>query len=42
MKTIMFNSIIGIDISKNTFEVALLINNKINDSNIFSNNLDGF
>lgn len=42
MKTIKFNNIIGIDISKNTFDVALLINNKLNDSNIFSNNLEGF
>ncbi len=42
MKTTKFNNIIGIDISKNTFDVALLINNKLNDSNIFSNNLEGF
>jgi len=42
MKPIKFNNIIGIDISKNTFDAAFLINNKLDDSNIFSNNLQGF
>jgi len=42
METIKVNNIIGIDISKKTFDVALLINNKLNESNIFSNNLEGF
>ncbi len=42
MKTIKFNNIIGIDISKNTFDVALLINNKLNESNSFSNDDNGF
>jgi len=42
MKNIKCNNIIGIDISKNTFDVALLINNKLKDSNIFSNDNNGF
>ncbi len=42
MKTIKFNNIIGIDISKKTFDVALLVNNKLSDSHIFSNNIEGF
>ncbi len=42
MKTIKFNNIAGIDISKNTFDVAFLINNKFDKSNIFFNNLQGF
>lgn len=42
MKNIKLNNIIGIDISKATLDVALLINNELIDSNSFSNNLDGF
>ncbi len=42
MKTMKFNNIIGIDISKNTFDVALLMDNKLEDSCIFSNDDNGF
>ena len=42
MKGTKFENIVGIDISKDTFDVALLVNNKLNDSNKFTNNLEGY
>jgi len=42
MKDTKFENIVGMDISKATFDVALLINNKLDDSNKFSNDLKGF
>ncbi len=40
MKSTKFENIVVIDISKNTFDAALLINNKLDDSNKFINNLE--
>jgi len=42
MKNTRFENIVGIDISKDYFDVALLKNNKLEDSNKFSNDLKGF
>lgn len=42
MKNIKFNNILGIDISKKYFDIALLKNNIYNDSNKFNNEQDGF
>lgn len=41
MKTIEYNTIIGIDISKDSFDVSLLIDNKFKETMIFSNNENG-
>ena len=37
MKRTKFENIVGIDISKASFDVALLVNTKLKDSNKFTN-----
>ena len=42
MENTKFNYIVGIDVSKNTIDVALLKNNKLDSCNELTNDLKGF
>ena len=42
MKNVKFNNIFGIDISKKSFDIALVLDNVYNDSNTFTNGQEGF